>query len=89
LAEPDMCDVQSRDLRFGRGRMTMQPSISSGVALLAYVLEIFIIRRRHAADPNSIVAVRKRGFLGCHVRFALIVKYAKPVFDTHKHRFHF
>jgi hypothetical protein len=67
----------------------MQPSISSGVALLAYVLEIFIIRLGHAADPNSIIAVRKRGFLGGRVRYALIVKYAMPVFDTHKHRFHF
>ena len=47
------------------------------------------LRARSMGWLSLIRVMRKRSFLGCHVRFALIVKYAKPVFDTHKHRFHF
>ena len=65
----------------------MQPSISSDVALLAYVLEIFIIRLGHAADPNSIIAVGKRGFSGRQVRFGLILNYGNLMIDAHQYRF--
>jgi hypothetical protein len=70
-----------------REKMSTQPPVSCGVALLAYFLEIFITRLGHAADPNSIIAVGKRGFSGRQVRFGLILNYGNLMIDAHQYRF--